>query len=199
MHPESSPIGGEPLRQAYKINRLVDEEKISVREASEASRTEIDEMIAKLFDKQFTQNYFRPWETGEKTMGQKAEDLLVELLNHLPWLHVRHASDREDHVQKIDLAVTVEGDDHEIPIQLATFTDHDRLEQKRKQTPADVLLVAVPMADIFVAYERQDEQRLLRVIQAFARQLLEGLQRLPDYIPTFEHLRSQLAAVPAAA
>lgn len=197
MRPEGMPIGGEPLRQAHKINRLVDEGLVTTTEASEASRREIDQMVEKLFDKQFSQNFFRPWETREKSMGQKAEDLLIDLLNRFPWFHVRHASDREDQLRKMDMAVTVEGDDREIPVQLATFTDRDRLEEKRKKTPAEVLLVAVPMADIFIAYEQHDEQRLLSVLKEFARQLLEGLRNLPEYLPTFENLQAQLAEVRA--
>lgn len=92
------------------------------------------------------------------------------------------------------MALRVEGDDHEVPIQLATFTDQERLEAKREKTPSDVLLVAVPMADIFLAYERHDERRLLNVLKEFIRQVLDGLRRLPDYLPTFEHLQRQLAA-----
>lgn len=196
MSPERSPSDDE-LRQAYKIDHLVDEGEISATEASEASAAEIDRMVEQLFDRQFTQNFFRPWETRDKSMGQKAEDILVELLNKLPWLHVRHATDREDHLQKIDLAVTVEGDDHEIPVQLATFTDRERLLAKRKKTPREVLLVAVPMADIFLAYERHDEQRMVEVFKAFIRQLLEGIRSLPDYLPVFDHLKQQLAEIPA--
>lgn len=101
MQRESSYIGGKPLREAYQINKLVDEDKVTPEQASEASRQEIDQMIATIFSLEFSQNYFRPWEIKEKTMGQKAEDILVELLNRFPWFHLRHATEQEDHIKKL--------------------------------------------------------------------------------------------------
>ena len=197
MNPEYRPVGGGPLREAHKINYLVDQGKISSIEAFEASRQEIDNMIETMFDDQYTQHFWAPWEMREKSMGQKAEDLLVELLNLFPWIHARHATDREDYVQKIDLAVKIGDIDREIPIQLATFTDPEKLDEKRKKIPPTVLLVAVPMADIFIASEHNDYQRLKRILKEFARQVLAGIRSLPDYLPVYRDLQTQLAKAAA--
>lgn len=187
------PINPDIIREAYKVNLLVDEGAVSTAEASEASRQEIKTMVEQLFDKQYTQNFFRPWEMKEKSMGQKAENLLVELLDQLPFLHVRHASERDDHLQKTDLYLQVDGDEHEVPIQLASFTDPQRLEEKRQRIPNHVLLVSVPMADIFLAYERHDEERLRQVFKRFTGQVLESMKKIPDYLPAYRGLQERLA------
>lgn len=197
MPSESSFIGGEPLRQAHKIDYLVDTGKISTTEASEASRREIDEMITKVFNKNFTQNFYKPWKMSEKSMGQKAEDVLIELLNRFTHLHANHGSERDDAQRKVDMFLSVDDRGHRVPIQLATFTDRERLRQKREKTPPDVLLVAIPMSDIFVAFEQHDFERLKRVIETFARQVFEGLKNLPQYLPYYENLHEQLELVAA--
>jgi hypothetical protein len=196
MNPERSPIGGETLRQAHKVDYLVDTGKITTTEASEASRREIDEMIEKIFNKNFTQNFYKPWEMRDKTMGQKAEDLLIELLNRFTHLHVNHGSERDDAQRKADMFLSVDDQGHEVPIQLATFTDKEKIQAKREKTPPDVLLVAVPMGDIFIAFEKHDLEGLKRVVETFARQVFEGLKKLPKYLPYFETLHEQLELVP---
>jgi hypothetical protein len=190
---EYQPIWDQSVNDAHKINKLVNEGEVTTTEASEASWEEIDAMIAKIFDKKFSQNYFRPWEMREKTLGQKAEDLLIEILNHFPWFHARHGSDREDAVRKTDLVLSIEGTNREIPIQFTTARNRTVIKEKRKHLPKDVLLIRLPLEDINQAYENRDEQSLKSVIERFVRQLLEQLKKIPDYLPVYEDLQEQLA------
>ena len=197
MPPESPYLSDERLNQAYKIDHLVNEGKISSTEASEASRREIDEMVATIFDKHFSQNYFQPWEMQKKTLGQKAEDILVDMLNLFPWFQVRHGTDREDAVRKTDLVLTVAGTEQTIPIQLTTNPDRRVIREKRRRLPHDVLLITLPLDGIQRAYRKHDEQSFRNIIERFVRQLLEQLQKLPEYLTTYEGLHEQLEPVAA--
>lgn len=198
MNPEHFEASDDERRQAYKINKLVDEEIITAEQASAASAEEIEETINALFSKDFSQNYNKPWEFHEKTMGQRAEDVLVELVNRFPFFRIRHETEQKDHEHKVDLVLQISGNDREIPIQLAAYNEQEKLEAKREKVPNNVVLVGLPMADIFLAYQEHDEQRLRMVVKDFTRQVLQGVKRLPKYVPVYESLLSQVGKRQAA-
>lgn len=181
-------INPDTYREAYKINKLVDEHKVSSSEASQATRQDIADMVTKIFDRQFSQNYHNPAEMRAKTMGQKAEDILVNLLNFIPIFHARHGTDREDAVNKTDLALSLAGNTREIPIQLATYTDPERLALKKTKLPKDVVLVVLPMGNIFRAFEKPDLNLLKKVIDDFVQQVLKAIENMPEYFPLYEKL-----------
>lgn len=194
MPPERPGPSDDDLRLAHKVNRLVDEGKVTPEEASDAEAAELERMVTELFDPAYTQNYFRPAEMQEKDEGQQAEDVLVDILNdpklyREPIFRVRHGTQEEDQREKIDLFLEVEGEAEPIPIQVTSQREANALYRKAAQLSKQTLLVILPPAErILDAYRRHNPRDLQSIAQHFVREVLGALARNWEWRETYAHI-----------
>lgn len=181
------------ILEAHQMHELVKRGEVKPEQASEANEEEFDAMLQELFDKKYTQNLYRPREIHEKAPGQRAEDILIEIINRHPFFHARHGTQREDQEEKIDIVLEFEGESQPIPIQVTAKTDANDLRQKMRQLSMKTLLIILPpVGRILDAYEQGNKRDIQLILEDFLKQIFTEMARVPTYRGVYHHLQERL-------
>lgn len=191
MSPERRP-SVQDMADANKLNYLVDRGDVAAAEVSEASAEDIETML-----EQFGKKYWQEMNTlamREKLPGQRAEDVIIEHLNHPP-LHARHASAEEDQRDKIDIVITVDGaEDTPINVQMTTIDESKLIRGKQLGAEArDIVFVVAPRAaQVLDAQERHNVRELQTYAADVFRQVLQTISRQRKYAGLFQRLQVEM-------
>ncbi len=171
----------EAKREAYKMNKLVSEGIVSSKQASEMSADTFDETIEQEFDRRFWQRYHQPNRIEPKSEGQRAEDVIIDVLNESQiGFRVEHAPAALDQgSQQVDLQLWVDGSEHPINVQL-TFRLGVEAEQKRAKLNERTIFIQLP-DQLHVAMRKNDSRTLHAIAQGVLRQILAEMAARPYY------------------
>lgn len=194
-HRERVEASDDDLRLAHKINALVSKGSITSEQAATADPEELDRMVEKLFDPNLHQNWYRPEAIVEKEPGQRAENVIVELLNSHPLFKASHGTQEMDQREKIDIVLNIEGSQETIPLQVTSDADDASLKRKMTQLSKRTVLVLLPPAGrILDAYERHNNRDLQTILQDVVRQILQAIARNWEYRGLYQQLEERLLA-----
>ncbi len=144
----------EARRQAYRMNRLVDEGVVSSSEASAVRPVVFDTILEDKFDKDHWQSVFRAEKVDHLRHGQKMERKAVCMLEEaLPALHIgariRRATVQEDEGRMQDAHLLVDGLDEEFHVQITTKTgiDAEKKAVKLAARHPETTLMIIPSSE----------------------------------------------------
>ncbi len=197
MHERGEPTQAtdDDLRLAHKIDALVDARRITKEQAASADPAELDRMVEKLFEPDLHQNWYHPESIVNKEPSQRAENVIVELLNSHPLFKANHGSQEADQRDKIDIELRIEGSQETIPLQVTSDADDASLKRKMARLSRKTVLVLLPPAErILDAYERRNNRDLQTILQDVVRQILQAIARNWEYRGLYEQLEDRLLA-----
>jgi len=194
-HPEVTP---EDVIQAHKVDFLV-EQGVDKEKIQAASDSELDAVVQELFDREYWLDVQR-LEPHEKTPGQKAEDLLIELINRHPDLHAEpvrvkaeHGSDIEDQEQGIDIKLWLPEEEKPVLIQMTAIAEPEKLSRKAVRLAKDVIMVvAPPVGRLLDAQQRRNQRDLQEYVTSFFREILKQMRASGVYHQMYEHFEDRM-------
>ncbi len=193
--PTPGPTDAE-LREAHKLNHLVNEGEILASEVSEADTAEVDRMVEELFDENYSQNIYHPEVMHEKSPGQRVEDSIVDILNESQGIfRAEHASDEMDQgKEKADILLRVEGEEEPILVQLTTNTNARSVQQKLERLPSHTIFVELPETrKISSLIEEGNPLHLRGIAKSVIQKVLHTMQVQTEYQGQYHRIAQRLA------
>jgi hypothetical protein len=182
------------VREAHKLNYLIDQGEVTASEVSAANATKVQRMVDELFDLNYWQSIYHPEKMDEITPSQRVEDAVVEILNNTQGLiHAVHASNVKDQGPgKIDVVLYVDGEKEPIDIQITTRTDSG-VAKKFERLPERTIPVIVPGAShVFDALKRNNPVDLRQISREVIGQVLTKMSTSKPYKELFGRVSSRL-------